>query len=263
MHLTVIDLHLHLLPGLDDGARSIDVAGAMIHQAAALGFRELVATPHLPQPLTAARGLKTLRALTDVRQLASPLDVDVRLGYEVPLVPELPERLLAGEAISLDGSRAVLVELPFTSWPNHTDDTLFSLQTAGYRPVLAHPERYRAVQANPELAIELARRGTVLQLTTGSVAGLFGKSVRRTCETLLRAGVVGLVASDAHSAGSRYTAVPEGLERLRELVGEEGVEQLTQAIPHALLHDLPLPELPAAAGAGTGRWFGTFLKRYG
>lgn len=259
----MIDLHLHILPGLDDGARSIDVSGAMLHRAADLGFHQLVATPHLPEPLGEARRNHVLHVLIDVRELAAPLKIDVRLGFEVPLTPDLPERLMAGEQSRLGGSQAVLVDLPFAGWPNHAADTLFSLQTNGYRPVLAHPERYLAVQENPQLAIALAERGTVLQVTIGSVSGLFGKAARRTAETLLRAGAIGAAASDAHSAGHRYVAVPEGLARLRDLVGEEGVSILTDATPHALLSDLPLPEPPVAVPTGSSRWLGALLGRRG
>jgi protein-tyrosine phosphatase len=259
----VIDLHLHILPGLDDGAPSIDVSAAMLERSAQLGFRELVATPHLTEPLSDARRAHAVDALIAVRELATRLDVDVRLGYEILLTPDLPERLAGGEQSRLSGSQAVLVELPFVAWPNHTADTVFALQAEGFRPVLAHAERYLAVQEVPSLAIALAERGIVLQLTIGSVAGLFGKAARVTAEALLRAGAIGVVATDAHSAGHRYVSVDEGLARLRKLVNEDGVSLLTDAIPRALLNDLPLPENPVVVNTGTTRWFGALFGRSG
>lgn len=231
----MIDLHIHLLAGVDDGAASPEVTGLMLQRARDLGFRTLVATPHLPGPLHERYRARVERAFDLARDLAAPLGVEVRLGFEAALTPDLPHRLERGEPATLGGSKAVLVDLPFGGWPHHADDTFFALQTAGYTPVLAHPERYADVQRDPMRVVDLAARGVLLQVTVGSLAGLFGKATRRTAEDLLRRGAIYVAATDAHSAGHRFGAVPDGLERLRELVGEAGVEQLLVTGPRALL----------------------------
>lgn len=238
----VIDLHLHLLHGIDDGARDLDASIAMVARAAELGFDRLVATPHLDGRLSPSyRGLVADR-LAEISPIADDMGVAVMTGFEHKLAPDLAARLAGGEGSTLDGSTAVLVELPFHGWPNYTDHALFDLMSAGYRPVLAHPERYAAFQEDPELAIGLAERGVLHQLTFGSITGLFGKAAMRVSELLLERDAVSVLASDAHSAGQRYVAVSQGRQRAEDLVGEDRVRQLALDNPAALLAGRPLPE---------------------
>ena len=250
----MIDLHLHLLSDVDDGAASMAVTEAMLDRAQRWGFHTLVATPHLVGPLTGAYQSHIDGVLAETQGLAETRQIEVLLGYEVVLTPELPRRLAAGEPITLAGSRAVLVELPIAAWPNHAETTMFALQTAGYRPILAHPERYMTLRDDPDRAIELAERGVMLQVTIGSLAGLFGKRVQHAAETWLRAGAVDLVATDAHSAGHRLSAVPEGLAQLERIIGSAEVRRVTEDVPAALLRDAPLPARVAESKNAISRW---------
>lgn len=250
----MIDLHLHLLPDVDDGARSIAVADEMLGLAKRCGFQTLVTTPHLVEPLTDAYQSHIDGALAEVRELAESRQMEVLLGYEAMLTQDLPQRLAAGEPITLAGSRTLLVELPFTAWPHHAETTLFALQTAGYRPVLAHPERYVTLMNDPDRGLLLARRGVILQVTIGSLAGLFGRRVQQTAETWLRAGAVDLVASDAHSAGHRLSAVPKGLAQLERIVGRAEARRMTLEVPDALLRDTALPSAAVQPERALPRW---------
>ena len=248
----MIDLHIHVLPGVDDGAGDLAETRTMLEQAQALGFHTLVATPHLSGALTPEYATEVVAALAETQALGVEIGVEVRQGFEVMLAPDLMRRLGSGEPITLGGGSAILVELPFSAWPLHTQASLFALQAAGYRPVLAHPERYAEVQRNPGKAIELAERGILLQLNLPSLMGLFGQPARRTAERLLQAGAIRLAASDAHSPGHRYAAVPDGIGRLRELVGDEGVVVLLEETPRAVLEGAVLPEAPRASAEATG-----------
>jgi len=239
----VIDLHSHLLPAVDDGAASAEVTTAMLAKARDTGFSIMAATPHLPGPLSSAYRDRVETAFEQTRALAVAFGVEVRLGYEVALSPDLPDRLERGEPSTLGGGSAVLVDLPFLGWPHHAEETLFALQVAGFQPILAHPERYAEVQRDPRRVAGLVERGVVLQVTISSLAGVFGKAAQRCAEQMLRQDMVHLVATDAHSAGHRFAAVPAGLQRLRELVGDERLAQLVETVPRALLAGDPLPAL--------------------
>jgi len=255
----MIDLHSHLLPGVDDGAASWVEADAMLRRWRALGFTGVVATPHLKQALDQAYLDRIDEAFAEVTRLAEPLGIEVRRGFENLLSPELPAHLQAGLPLTLGGSRAVLVELPFQQWPHHADHTLFALQTAGYQPILAHPERYAEVQRNPAVAVRLAERGIALQVNIGSLTGRYGRAARRVAETLLRRNAVAIVASDAHGAGVTFDDLDQGIQRLNELSGN-GAQLLLTERPRALLDPtsrmaLPIPTDDHHDATGWRRFF--------
>lgn len=244
----MIDLHSHLLPKIDDGAPSLDVSIAMLDAYVANGFRTVATTPHLTERLDRAYAAAVRDAFAQVDPHARERGISLVRGFEIRLAPGVPEWLRRRDPIALEGTEAVLVDLPFSDWPLYADSTLFAAQTAGYRVLLAHPERYPAIQDDPARADELVDRGIALQVTIGSFSGAFGKRAKRTAESLLERGVVQLLATDAHSAGHRMAAVPSGLERIRALIGEDGVRQLLVEAPAMLLNGDPLPppvHLPA------------------
>lgn len=238
----MIDLHSHILPAIDDGAATLQVSKEMLAASAALGFRTVAATPHLVGPLAPDYAASIREAGDRVEAEADSLRVKLVMGFEIRLTPDVPSRLIDGEPITLGTSRAVLVDLPFVNRPHFVDETLFAIQTAGFQPILAHPERYPDVQDDPTVAVELSQRGVALQLTIGSFSGVFGKRAKRTAEQLLRAGAVHLVATDAHSAGHRMAAVKPGLARLHDLVGPADLYRLTTVGPELLLNHGRLPE---------------------
>lgn len=237
----MIDLHSHLLPGIDDGAPSLDVSIAMLDAYVANGFRTVATTPHLMQRLDHTYATQVRDAFAQVEPHATERGISLVRGFEIRLAPDTPEQLRRRDPIAIDETDVVLVDLPFTEWPLYADSTLFAVQTTGARVLLAHPERYPAIQEDPSKADELVGRGIALQVTIGSFSGAFGKRAKRAAEGLLERGVVQLLATDAHSAGHRMAAVPAGLERLRALIGEEGIRQLLVEAPAMLLNGDPLP----------------------
>lgn len=237
----MIDLHCHVLPDVDDGASSLDVSRRMILNAREYGFKTIVATPHLNDSLEPAYDARVRTAFAQVLPIAREAGISLLPGFEIRLTPNLIGRLESGELSTLVNTRTVLVDLSGTGLPHFTESVLFSLQAAGYRPVLAHPERYPEIQEEPELGLRLSERGIALQVTIGSLSGAFGKRAQRSAEALLQLGAVHLVASDAHSDGHRQQAVPEGLRRLWKLVGKEQYHRALIDAPHALISETPLP----------------------
>jgi protein-tyrosine phosphatase len=233
----MIDLHSHLLPGIDDGAPTLDVSLAMLDAYVANGFRTVTTTPHLMNRLDATYRERVEKAFAQVEPHASERGISLVRGFEIRLSPDLPQQLAQGDLIAYEGTRVVLVDLPFTEWPLYADSILFGVQTAGYRVVLAHPERYPAIQADPAKADDLVGRGIVLQVTIGSFSGAFGKRAKRAAEALLERGVVQVLATDAHSAGHRMAAVPSGMRRLEELLGPDQLQRLLIEAPATLLND--------------------------
>ncbi len=241
----MIDLHLHLLPGVDDGPDSVSITREMLASMSTMGYKRLVATPHLMQPLTFEYHQAVLSALEQVRSEAAAFWIHVDLGYEHMLDPALPRRLTNGEPTTIAGTSAVLVELPFVSWPNYTEATLFELRTAGFRPLLAHPERYSEASLRPELVMAVAEQGAVLQLSIGSFDGVYGKSAQKLARRFLADALAQdlpiILATDAHSAGQRLSRVPAGLDWIRGNVpgGGHVVEWGCSVNPGRILLDQP------------------------
>jgi protein-tyrosine phosphatase len=253
----VIDLHCHILPGVDDGAASDEEALEMLHIAEEDGIDRIVATPHVPpkpgQRLSPEEILMRVGALNKLAT-GSGIPIQVLAGSEVRFEPGIVEALQQGEFLSLNGSPYVLLELPlFGDWPSKVRATVFELQMAGFIPVLAHVERYPAVQRDPDRLIDLVTTGVVMQLNADSIRGGADSRAARTARRLLTSRMAHLVASDAHSPRSRAPRVAAAFRRVGELVDPEYAAWMKHASETVLDGGpLILPEPPARK---SGRWW--------
>src|SRR6266566_3052438 len=183
----MIDIHIHILPDFDDGPADMETSVGMGLIAAAEGFTGLIATSHGDE--ASLEGYEMMRArLDDVREAWTKAGLNIRLelGVEIYLRPGSLDQLKFGHLWPLAGSRYVLVEVPYQPWPIYADDTLFALQLAGYVPILAHPERYTAIQSDPNKMYALAQRGILAQVTAAALTGDHGAVVKKCADTLLR-----------------------------------------------------------------------------
>jgi protein-tyrosine phosphatase len=239
----VIDLHSHILPGLDDGVESLAAALELARTAVADGVEVLAATPHVRDdyPTSAdemERGIGDLRAAF----AAEGVPLELRSGGEIAL-ERLP--LLAEEELrrfGLGGSkRSLLLEFPYVGWPLELEQTVFDLRVRGWRPVLAHPERNNEVQINPERLGRLVEAGVLVQLTAASLDGRLGRATRATALRLLESRHAHLIGSDAHAPSLREM----GLSAAARAVGDpELARWLTIDVPRAILDDTPISERP-------------------
>jgi protein-tyrosine phosphatase len=241
----VIDLHTHILPGLDDGARDLDESLAIARDCVADGVTAVAATPHVRDdyPTTAA----TILAATDELRRALA-DAGIRLnlysGGEVaiPLLRVLEAAEL--RRLALAGSRYLLVEFPYYGWPQNLADQLEPLEALGLQPILAHPERNADVAAAPELLRPLVAAGALVQVTAISLAGGLGRATRRAAHTIVQNDLAHLIASDAHSPSLRRA----GLARAAATIHDRRVARwLTTDVPFAVVAGADLPRRPAGA----------------
>lgn len=218
----MVDYHVHILPGLDDGAASEAEFLAMAREAKKAGTTRLVATPHfLPGVYATSREL-VLAGVAAGRRLLQESGVDLELepGMEVYLSPEVPGLARQGRLLTLgDRGRWLLVELPFQEIPFYAEQVLFQLMLQGITPVLAHPERSRQVQEDQDWLARLVERGCLVQLNAGSLFGEYGRRVKAAAESLARRGLVHLLGSDAHFSGSRSLDLAAARRRLMQLQG--------------------------------------------
>lgn len=239
----MIDLHSHILPGVDDGVRSTAEAEELARAAAAQGVTAIAATPHVRDdyPTTPDRmeaGVEALR----LHFAQADVPVGVLVGGEVAL--DRLERLPAEDVsrFTLAGTgRYLLVEFPYYGWPFGLEGQLRRLVADDVVPLLAHPERNPEVQAAPERLERLLRVGALAQVTIDSLAGRFGRRARRAADRLIELGLVHVLASDAHSAGS-YSL---GRGGLADAVGSRSLARyLTTDAPAAIAAGEALPQRP-------------------
>lgn len=255
----MIDLHSHILPGLDDGPADVAGSLALARAAVAAGTTTIAATPHIDTRLGLCAAdreapLATLRSALDEARV--PLTVvtggEIALDRYLDLEEDELERLRLGDGPFL------LLECPLSQTGGAFDRLLAALLERGVRMLLAHPERCPDLQRRPERLTELVRAGALAQVTAGSLAGHFGRTVQDAAVHMLAEGLVHDLSSDAHDAERRGPDLREGLEAAeRALPGAAGLaDWLTIDVPRAILDGAPAPPRPPVTLRRRRRLFG-------
>lgn len=251
----MIDLHCHVLPGIDDGPRTVGEALELARAAAAAGTRTIVATPHVSWRYpNHAETIARLVGELNARLAAEGIGIDVRGGAEIALTRITDIEPAELERLTLGDGGWLLVEPPFLPTAYGLDTSVFALQRQGYRVVLAHPERCPAFHRSPLALVALVSAGTLTSITAGSLAGRFGKQVRRFAMQMVAEGLVHNVASDAHDVNRRPPSITTKLAHAG-LGGQ--VDWLTQQVPAAILGGTEIPPRPpthAPIGPRRRRW---------
>ena len=256
----MIDIHAHIIPDVDDGPADMEVSVGMGKIAEREGIRGIISTSHSKE--AAVLGYREMQARLDAVRTAwqgAGLNVRLELGLEIFLQPDTVDNLKAGRLWTLAESKYVLVELPYQPWPTYAEDALFALQVAGYVPILAHPERYIAIQADPSRMYALAARGVLGQVTAMALTGEQGHVTKRCAETLMRHNLVQFIATDAHRVEWRSPRVSAALVAAEDMVGVELVRTMAETNPARVLsHEeiVPEPMQPAQRKGFLGNIFG-------
>jgi protein-tyrosine phosphatase len=240
----MIDLHAHILPGLDDGTRTIEEARALARRASAEGVTAVAATPHVraDYPTRAEQMEERVAELRrDFAEHGIPLELlhggEVDLSFGGTLSSQELRRFTLAQ-----NGRHLLVEFPYRGWPADLSESLVELVELGIVPVLAHPERNAEVQAAPGRLADLVRLGALVQITAASIDGRLGRSSRETALRLLELRLAHVLASDAHTPEIRAA----GLAAAAGAVGDSGLARyLTEDAPAAIVAGEPVEDPPA------------------
>jgi protein-tyrosine phosphatase len=243
----VIDLHCHVLPGIDDGPTSLAESLALAQAAQAGGTEVIVATPHVNwQWPNSARSITAGVDRVNAALGEAGIDVEVCVGAEIAMskLPDLPEGEL--RALRLGGGDSLLVECPLAMVAAPIDAIVFSLHQRGYRTVLAHPERSPSMRAEPGRLEALVRAGAITSITAGSLLGQFGREVQSFSFWMLERRLVHNVTSDAHDAERRSPSLRDalGLAALEAPGLADHIDWLAHEVPQAILDGAPLPPAP-------------------
>lgn len=235
----MIDLHCHILPGVDDGAKSWDEALEMARIAEADGIKTIVSTPHF----FSEGGFKTGRQLQEVHQAfqtelkKANINIEVVLGNEAYITPDLVKKVIDQEVFTIHNSRYLLIEFPFQGIPLYTAEVLYELRLRGITPIIAHPERYIQVQEDPMVLYSFIQQGALAQLNGGSLLGKYGPKAQKLSEILLKHKMVHFLGSDGHSIGGRKPELRRAFEIAANLIGKSEAEKIVYHNSKRILAD--------------------------
>lgn len=233
----MIDIHSHILPGIDDGASDLDASVTLVSELARGGVTDVIATPHyVEETIYTSPKNSNLKLIGELRERleAEGINVKIYLGNEIYITPQILKLLADGEISSLSDSKYLLVELPMSGdFPGYSDIFL-KLIRAGYFVILAHPERYTSFVDDFSLVLELFEMGVLFQCNIGSFAGQYGKSAMKLARKMAKAGMIFTVGSDIHHPrGDAF--MPMALKKISRFYDGAELEKILVENPKKIL----------------------------
>ena len=232
----MIDIHCHILPGIDDGPTEMQESIKMAEIAARDGITKIVATPHISNTLHAVSSIRNSIARLNKRLADLGISLEIIQGADVNAM--LDVSLLKGYTIN--NTHYILVEFPHSHLPNSMKEVLFKMMVQGYRPIITHPERNFSVLKDPRVLFELINGGVLAQITADSITGTFGVDIQECSRYLLKKNMITFIATDAHSSHHRKPILSRGLKAAEKIIGKEKALKLVTVNPEAVVKGRPL-----------------------
>ncbi len=242
-----IDLHAHILPGLDDGPQTLQESLQMAAMAVKQGIQIIAATPHVVEGIYENEKSNILENVRKFQAVLLKENIPLKIipGAEIHISSHIFTLFKNKELLTINNAgKYILLELPhFQPIPPYLENLVFQLSLEGIRTIIAHPERIISVQKNPNILIPLIAQGVLLQCTLTSISGHFGEETCKTVEVLLKSSMVHFLASDMHNTGGRLNLIQESLRRIEGLVGKENAKNMISHVPEMILEgrDLRIP----------------------
>ena len=245
----MIDLHCHLLPGIDDGAPDLETALAMARIAVDDGITVTACTPHIHPGVydNTGEGIKAAIAALQAELDRAGIALKLVCGADAHIDGALVEGLRSGRVSRLNDTRYFLFEPPHHVAPPRMEDVVFDVMAAGYWPLLTHPERLTWIEDHYDTVVRLADRGVLMQITAGSVEGRFGKRPTYWAERMLDEGLVHILATDAHNLRNRKPILSVARDLVAERLGEDEATAMVTTRPRAIIDGEPPQHRPEGA----------------
>ncbi len=260
----MIDMHSHILPGLDDGAADWEQAIAMARVAVDDGITEMVCTPHwvLGKYENGKEAILRQFAEFETRLAADNIPLKIHSGAELRIDMSIPERLRSGELMTLnDGGNYVLLELPEDTLPDNLPDFFWNLQINNYRPILSHVERNLMIREHPRRLFRWVENGILAQITAASLLEGFSEEIREFAISLVEHRLVHMLVTDTHSLRMRTPQLSGARKEIETLLGAEAAERMVYETPRHILSGEPVPVIdPIPFETRKQKGFWSFLK---
>ncbi|TFJ93060.1 tyrosine-protein phosphatase [Lentibacillus salicampi] len=243
----MIDLHCHILPGLDDGSKTVVESLSMAEEASKQGITKIVATPHHNNGQYENDGHDIIEAVhqLNVQLKEENIPVEILAGQEPRVNGNMIADLDNGKVLTLNQTSGyVLVEFPTSQVPKYTTQLLFDMQITGYTPIIVHPERNQELRENPDKLYRLVKNGALTQITAGSLIGNAGKKIQRFAEQMIETNLTHFIASDAHNVRKRGFYMRDALRYLKKNYGNPAAYQFTENSELLLLGQMVNREPP-------------------
>ena len=226
----MIDVHSHILFDIDDGAREIEESIFMLKESQNAGFTDVILTPHYMEGVYAQNKEEVINRFKKLKEEIKDqgLEINIYLGNEVYVTPNINEKILTKEVLTLNNSKYVLIETHLTTNILYLEHEIDKMLEAGFKPILAHPERYEFVKKDIKNLDKFINKGVLLQSNYGSIVGFYGKTAEKTVRKLLKTKAITFLASDTHFVNTIYAAMPDIKRKLQSVISDEYFYDITE-----------------------------------
>lgn len=242
----MIDIHCHILPGLDDGPvtdeESLDMAKAAVKE----GIKTIIATPHHRNNKYENKREQILKNVSKLNELLKKekIPLEILPGQENRIYGEILEDYLKGEILTLSNTQYLFIEFPTSSVPRYAERLLYDIQVEGITPIIVHPERNKEILENPDLLYNFVKKGSLTQVTAASVTGYFGKNIQKFSKQLIGANLTHFIASDAHNIHNRTFKLNEAYNYIEDIIGKDYVYLFMENSESILSNENIFREIP-------------------
>lgn len=235
----MIDIHSHIIPNVDDGARSVEETFNILKEAQEAGFTDVILTSHFLLNYYETNAQELIFWKEKLQEVLKKQGTKINLhsGMEIYITNQMEELLENKKILTLANSRYMLIELPLATNVKYFDYVVYYLEAKGIKPIIAHPERYKCVQKDPDIVEEYIEKGCLIQCNYGSIVNLYGREAEKTIKTLLKKNQVHFLGSDVHRENGIYLIILDAIKKIRKIIGENKINEITTINPKKILQN--------------------------
>ena len=235
----MIDIHSHIIPNVDDGARSVEETFNILKEAQEAGFTDVILTSHFLLNYYETNAQELIFWKEKLQEVLKKQGTKINLhsGMEIYITNQMEELLENKKILTLANSGYMLIELPLATNVKYFDYVVYYLEAKGIKPIIAHPERYKCVQKDPDIVEEYIEKGCLIQCNYGSIVNLYGREAEKTIKTLLKKNQVHFLGSDVHRENGTYLIILDAIKKIRKIIGENKINEITTINPKKILQN--------------------------